>query len=161
MNVLKALFEQFISPEQKRLSELIAAKGGIKACKDDNRKLLELEKATGKGPSAPKVEGSRARREQHKDTNLSAEDLERDVLEDPDIAVEKNLKAFYRKFDMQKDQIISEVTDVIKRESDRIIQELKDATVALARERIVDKVGFFLSLRQTYNHNLPFSADNL
>ena len=136
---MKALFEQFISPEQKRLSELVAAKGGIKACKDDNRILLELEKATGKGPSAPKAEGSRARREQHKDTNLSGDDLRRDVLEDPDIAAGRNLTVFSRKFDAQKNQIVDSLTLAFKRESDRVVRELKGG----AHERIVDKVGFF------------------
>jgi hypothetical protein len=156
MNVMKALFEQFISPEQKRLSELVAAKGGIKACKDDDKILLELDKATGKGPSAPKAEGGRARREQHKDTNLSADDLRTDVLEDPGIAAGRNLTVFSRKFDAQKNQIVDELTLVFKRESDRVVRELKGGV----HERILDKVGFFLSPRQTYNHNLSFSAVN-
>jgi len=140
MDFMKALFQQLISPEHKQLSELVAAKGGAKALKDDDKVLQELEKAESKASTAPKAEVGRARREQHQDNqvmNLSIVDLRRDVLEDPNAAVEKNLIVFARKFEAQKNQIIDELTLVVKRESDRVVRELKGGV----HERILDKVG--------------------
>lgn len=139
MDVMKALFQQLVSPEQRQLSELVAKRGGVKAFKDDDTLLLELEKAAGKASlaSAPKVEVGRVRREQPKDASLTAEDLRRDVLEDPSAAAEKNLIVFSRKFEAQKNQIIDELTLVVKRESDRVVRELKGGV----HERILDRVG--------------------
>ena len=137
MNAMKALFQQLVSPEQKQLSELVAARGGLKVLKDNDKTLLELEKAADKVSGAPKTEVGRARREQPKDTTLSAYDLRRDVLEDPTVAVEKNLAVFSRKFEAQKNQIVDEPTLVVKRESDRVIQEVKGGP----HERILDRVS--------------------
>jgi hypothetical protein len=137
MEVIKALFQQLVSPEQKQLSELVDAKGGLNALKDDDKMLLELEKTAEKSSSAPKAEVGRARREQPKEANLSADDLRRDVLEDPNVAAEKNLVVFTRKFEAQKNQIVDELTLVIKRETDRVIQEVKGGP----HERILDRVS--------------------
>lgn len=134
---MKALFQQLISPEQKQLSELVAARGGLKVLKDNDKTLLELERSAEKVSSAPKAEVGRTRREQPKGTTLSADDLRRDVLEDPTVAVEKNLTVFSRKFEAQKNQIVDELTLVVKRESDRVIQEVKGGP----HERILDRVS--------------------
>ena len=134
---MKALFQQLVSPEQKQLSELVAARGGLKVLKDNDKTLLELEKTAEKVSSVPKAEVGRARGEQSKDTSLSADDLRRDVLEDPAIAVEKNLTVFSRKFEAQKNQIVDELTLVVKRESDRVIKEVKGGP----HERILDRVS--------------------
>ena len=134
---MKALFQQLVSPEQKQLSELVAARGGLKVLKDNDKTLLELERTAQKVSSAPKTEVGRARREQPKDMTLSADDLRRDVLEDPTVAVEKNLTVFSRKFEAQKNQIVDELTLVVKRESDRVIQEVKFGP----HERVLDRVS--------------------
>ena len=134
---MKALFEELSSPEQKRLSELIAVKGGIKVLKDDDNVFLELEKAEDKTASGePKVEVGRTCREHPQDADItaSAEDPRRDIFEDPNAAVEKNLIVFSRKFEAQKNQIIDELTLVVRRESDRVIQEVKGGP----HERILD-----------------------
>jgi len=134
---MKTLFQQLVSPEQKQLSELVAARGGLKVLKDNDKTLLELEKTAEKVSSVPKAEVGRARGEQSKDTSLSADDLRRDVLEDPTVAVEKNLTVFSRKFEAQKNQIVDELTLVVKRESDRVIKEVKGGP----HERILDRVS--------------------
>jgi len=134
---MKTLFQQLVSPEQKQLSELVAARGGLKVLRDNDKTLLELERTAGKVSSALKAEVGRARREQSKDTTLSADDLRRDVLEDPTVAVEKNLTVFSRKFEAQKNQIVDELTLVVKRESDRVIKEVKGGP----HERILDRVS--------------------
>ncbi|KAI9459301.1 hypothetical protein F5148DRAFT_1319736 [Russula earlei] len=179
MNVMKALFQQLVSPEQKQISDLLAAKGGMRALKDDDKVLLELEKAESKASGAPKVEVGRTRREQLKDTTLSADDsrkadeLRRDILEDPNAAAEKNLIVFSRKFEAQKNQIIDELSLVVKRESDRVVRELKGG----AHERILDKsihelwteMGwrgnvktrhFVLALRDYYLEKLASGSEN-
>ena len=150
MEVMKSLFQQLVSPEQKQLSDLVDARGGLRALKGDDKTLLELEKTAGKASNTPKAEVGRARREQPKDTTLSADDLRKDILEDPNVAVEKNLIVFSRKFEAQKNQIVDELTLVVKRESDRIIQEVKGGP----HERILDRVSGlspYLSTKHTIN----------
>jgi len=139
MNVMKVLFQELVSPEQKRLSELVVAKGRGRVLKDDDKALLELEKVAGKASGLPKAEVGHARREKpnDSDTNLAADNLRRDIFEHPNVAVERNLIVFSRKFEAQKNQLLDELTLVIKRESDRVIQEVKGGP----HERILDRVS--------------------
>ena len=136
---MKALFEQLVSPEQKQLSDLVKAKGGIKALRNDDKMLLDLEKTASKASGSASVEGHRTRQAKPGDADLGADLLREDILEEPDAAAEKNWVVFSRKFEAQKNQIIDELTLVVQRESDRVIQELKGK----AHERIRDRVGFF------------------
>ncbi|KAH9953093.1 hypothetical protein BC827DRAFT_1273837 [Russula dissimulans] len=135
MNVIEAMFQNMVSPEQRWLSELVAVKGGVKALKEDDKVLRELEKVVGKETGAPITKLGRTRREPSKDTNLSVTSLRRDIFEDPNVAVEKNLAVFSRKFQAQKNQITDKLTLVVKRESDRVIQEVKGGP----HERILDR----------------------
>ena len=136
MDVLKAMFEQLVSPEQKQLSATVAAKGGVKALRNNDKMLLELDRKVSGAPSASSAEGHRAPRSKPGDTNQNADDLRAEIFEDPDAAVEKNQTVYFRKFEAQKRQIIDELTFVVKRESDRVIQEIK----AGPHERILDRV---------------------
>ena len=133
------MFEQLISPEQKQLSATVAAKGGVKALRNNDKMLLELEKKVSGAPSAASAEGHRAPRSKPGDTSQNADDLRTEIFEDPDAAVEKNQTVYFRKFEAQKRQIIDELTFVVKRESDRVIQEIK----AGPHERILDRVRTF------------------
>jgi len=136
---MKALFEQLVSPEQKQLSDLVKAKGGIKVLQNDNKMLLDLEKTASKASGSSSVEGRRTRQAKPGE-DLEADNLREDILEEPNAAAEKNWVVFSRKFEAQKNQIIDELTLVVQRESDRVIQELKGK----AHERLRDKVSFFL-----------------
>ena len=71
------------------------------------------------------------------DANPNADDLRKDIFEDPDAATEKNRIVFFRKFEVQKRQIIDELTLVVTRESDRVIQVVKGGP----HERILDRVS--------------------
>jgi len=104
MNVMKVLFQELVSPEQKRLSELVVAEGRGKVLKDDDKALLELEKAAGKASGLPKAEVGHARREKpnDSDTNLAADNLRRDIFEHPNVAVERNLVVFSHEFEAEK-----------------------------------------------------------
>ena len=154
---MKVLFEQLVSPEQKLLSDLINAKGGINALRGKDKTLLDLEKVASKASSSPSVEGLRTRQAKPDDFNLEINKLREDILEDPNAAAEKNWVVFSRKFEAQKNQIIDELTLVVRRESDRVVEELKGK----AHERIRDRVGLSYSLLYSvYNHCLAFSSVN-
>jgi hypothetical protein len=118
--------------------DLVNAKGGVRAFRDDNKMLVDLENTVSKVPNA-KAEGGRVYREQPKDTNSATNDtsdLRNDIFEDPNSAAEKNWVVFSRKFEAQRNQIIDELTLVVQRESDRVVRELKGH----AHERIRDRV---------------------
>jgi hypothetical protein len=133
---MKVLFEQLVSPEQKQLAATVAAKGGVKTLRNNDKMLLELEKTTNKASSTPSAEGHRAAWAKPGDANPSADDLRTDIFEDPEAAVAKNQAVYFRKFEAQKRQIIDELTFVVKRESDRVIQEMKGGP----HKRILDRV---------------------
>ncbi|KAH8987639.1 hypothetical protein EDB92DRAFT_1948471 [Lactarius akahatsu] len=135
MNVMMAMFQQLVSPEQKSLAELVAAKGGAKALRNNDKMLLSLEQTASKAPSAPSSEGHRMNRSKPSDANTNADDLRKDIFEDPDAAADKNRTVFFRKFEVQKRQIIDELTLVVTRESDRVIQVVKGGP----HERILDR----------------------
>ena len=150
------MFEQLVSPEQKQLAATVAANGGVKALRNNDKMLLALEKTASKAPSASSAEGHRAAYAKTGDTNQNADDLRMEIFEDPDAAVEKNQTVFFRKFEAQKRQIIDELTLVVKRESDRVIQEIKGGP----HERIRDRVRVFLPFAKMRIHQSVFSSDN-
>jgi hypothetical protein len=139
MNVMKALFEQLVSPEQRQLSDLVTAKGGVNIVRNNDKMLLELEKTASKTSGSHSVEGHRTC--QTANADLEVDSLRVDILEDPNAAAENNWVVFSRKFEAQKNQIIDELSRVVQRESDRVVRELKGK----AHERIRDKVGFLVA----------------
>jgi hypothetical protein len=140
MDVMKTLFEQLVSPEQKLLSELVKAKGGVNVLQNNDKILLDLEKTANKASNSLSVEGHHTLQANPADADLEINNLREDILEDPNTAAENNWAVFSRKFEAQKNQIIDELSLVIQRESDRVVRELKGK----AHERIRDRVGFSL-----------------
>ena len=133
------MFEQFVSPEQKQLAATVAANGGVKALRSNDEMLLELERPASKATCAPSAEKELAPRAKPGAANSNADILRKDIFEDPDAAVARNQTVYFRKFEVQKRQIIDELTLVVKRESDRVIQEIKGGP----HERIRDRVRAF------------------
>lgn len=125
MNEMKALFQQLVSPEQRRLSELVEEKGGVKAFRGNEWAFLDLEKVVSKGPKLS-------------DVDPAVDNLRKDILEGPNAAVDKNWMVFIRKFEAQKNHIIDKLTLVVQRESDCVIREVQGS----AHERIRDRVSF-------------------
>jgi hypothetical protein len=121
--------------------DYVQANGGVTAFREDNKKLLDLEK------TSTKAGGVRARREKSKDTD---DVLKKDIFEDPDAAVDKNWDVFTRKFEAQKTQIIEEISHAVERASDRVIEELKSG----AHERILDQVRLCLPIYISYDRNV-------
>ncbi|KAI9464111.1 hypothetical protein BJY52DRAFT_887328 [Lactarius psammicola] len=174
IDALKAMFEQFVSPEQKQLAATVAANGGVKALRNNDKMLLALEKTASKAPSAPSAEVHRAPRAKASDASPNAEDLRTDIFEDPDAAVEKNQVVYFRKFEAQKRQIVDELAFVVKRESDRVIQEMKGGPHDRIRDRTIHEIWtemgwhgnvkarhFVLALRDHYLEKLAAEADGV
>ena len=138
MNVMRSLFQQLVSPEQKRLSELVAEKGGTRALRNNDKVLLDLEKSVSKSSSQDSVEGHRTRQPKLGDGDHEVDNLRNDIFEDPNTASERNWIVFARKFEAQKNQIIDKLTLVIQREGDRVIREVR----GIAHDRIRDRVSF-------------------
>ena len=136
MDIMMVMFQKLVNPEQKELSALVTANGGAKALRNNDKALLLLEETASKASSTPGAEGHRSPHANTKDTK-HAEDLKNDIFEDPGAAVEKNLTVFFRKFEAQRGQIVDELTIVVKRESDRVIQEVKGGP----HERLLDRVS--------------------
>jgi hypothetical protein len=122
------------------LLDLVNAKAGAKALRNNVKMLLDLEKTTSKASSLPSVEGYRTRQAKPGDDDLEVDNLREDILEDPNAATESNWTVFSRNFKAQQNQIIDELSFVVQRVSDRVIRELKGK----AHERIRDRVGFSL-----------------
>ncbi|KAF8259842.1 hypothetical protein EI94DRAFT_1812645 [Lactarius quietus] len=170
INVLKALFEQLVSPEQKQLAATVAANGGVKALRNNDRILLTLEKTTTNAPSVPSAEGQR----KPGDANPTADNLRTEIFEDPDVAVKKNQAVYFRKFEAQKRQIIDELTFVVRRESDRVIQEMKGGPHERIRDRTIYEIWaemgwrgsvkarhFVLALRNHYLEKLAAEVEGV
>jgi len=153
MNTMMAMFQQLVGPEQKELSALVTANGGVKALRNDDKALLLLEETASKASSISpaSAEGHRSPRTKVQDAK-HAEDLQNDIFEEPGAALEKNRTVFFRKFEAQKNQIVDELSLVMKRESDRVIQEVKGGP----HERLLDRVSLtHYSFIKTYAHNSP------
>lgn len=139
MDVIITVFQQLVSPEEKRISALVAEMGGVSALQNDDKMLLLLDETTSKASSTPNAEARRAPRSKPTDAKPDADDIKNDIFEDPNAASEKNQVVFFRKFEAQKNQILDELTHVIERENDRVIREVK----AGPHERIIDRVSGF------------------
>jgi hypothetical protein len=146
MDVMKAVFEQLASPEQKLLSNLINAKGGITVLRDNDKVLLDLEKTARKASSSPIVEGHLTNQANTANDDLEIVSLREDISEDPNAAVEKNWAIFSRKFEAQKNQIVDELLLIVQRESDRVIEELKGKAHEHIRDRVSTSIPLLTAL---------------
>ena len=130
---MKALFQQFVSPEQKRLSKQVAGMG-VDALRNNIEELRKLDKSSGQSF----VEGPRTRQAGLDDKDRDVDNFKENIFEDPNAAVKKNLEVFLRKFEDQRSEIMA-VKDAVHREGDRIVQTMQGR----AHERICDQVGFY------------------
>ncbi|KAJ6560408.1 hypothetical protein B0H19DRAFT_1147563 [Mycena capillaripes] len=136
MDMMMKMFQQFVSPEQREMARLVEQKGGLQACQENDKILKELNDLESKstpaqaqlGPQSAKSAASTAGK------TSGLEDLKDELMTDPDAAMEKNLTVFSRKFEVQKRQIIDELTKVVERQGDRVIS----AITAGPHDKIVD-----------------------
>jgi hypothetical protein len=120
------LFQKFITPEQKKLSDLIKKKGGD-AVLDDEEAMKELAAAE---TSLSPPHGA------HGTDPFDLAEFQHEIKDDPTDAIKKNAEFFNRKFDMQRRQIREDVARAVRREGDRIIS----AVTAGPHDRIVNPV---------------------
>jgi len=125
------LFQEFITPEQKKLAAMVEERGGVAALENEYamRELTEAEFAF-VAPSGSDSRHSAGR-------PFDVVELQHEIKGDPDEAIQKNAEFFSRKFDIQRRQIVEDIARAVNREGDRIIS----AVTAGPHDRIVDPVG--------------------
>lgn len=124
------LFQEFVSPEQKKLAAMVEQMNGVVAL-DSEQSMEELADAE-LALVAPLSSDSR-RGGGHPFDFVA---LQREIRANPDEAIEKNSDVFDRKFDIQRRQIVEDIERTVNREGDRIIL----AVTAGPHDRIVDPV---------------------
>jgi hypothetical protein len=137
------LFEKLNSPHEKEIMKFIESKGGAKACLADDTILKELSYVnesldpTSALSALRRDGGLSARRSQNLDYKAFYI-LRKDLREDVQEALQKNMAVFERKLDVQKKQIIQSIEGVVQREGDRIIT----AVTSGPHNRIIDPVSY-------------------
>lgn len=121
------MFQKLLTPEQKKLADLVEKKGGS-AVLDDEPAMRELSVLEASLAPASGRHGS---------GRFDLAEIQHEIKDDPTDAIEKNAEFFNRKFDMQRRQIEEDVARAVRREGDRIIT----AVTAGPHDRIVDPVG--------------------
>ncbi|KAJ7846409.1 hypothetical protein B0H14DRAFT_936649 [Mycena olivaceomarginata] len=127
MDMMMKMFAQMVSPEQKEMARLVEQRGG-QAVLDNDKALKELSDWENKSG------GSQGSGATHGGKSSDLDDLKDDLHTDPDAAMEQNMSVFTRKFEVQKRQIIDELSRVVERQGDRIIS----AVTAGPHDRIID-----------------------
>ena len=125
------LFQEFVTPEQKKLATMVEKMGGEAALENElsMRELADAEVAL----SAPS--GSESRHSKTRPYDLV--ELQQEIKGSPEEAIEQNAELFSRKFDIQRRQIVEDIERSMTRHGDRIIS----AVTAGPHDRIVDSVG--------------------
>ena len=109
------MFQKFATPEQRQLALLVEQKGGGDAIIDNEQVMRELSDAEA-SISAP---AGMERRRPAKEFDLV--EIQREIRDDPAVAIEKNAEFFDRKFDIQRKLIQVDVKRAIRHKGDRII----------------------------------------
>ncbi|KAJ6610414.1 hypothetical protein B0H10DRAFT_2060657 [Mycena sp. CBHHK59/15] len=138
MDMMMKMFQQFVTPEQREMARLVELKGGVQACQDNDKILKELSDLENISSAASQASsGSQtAKGGTNRGKTSGLEDLKDEIMTDPDVAIEKNSTAFARKFEVQKRQIVDELTKVVERQGDRVIS----AITAGPHDKIIDPI---------------------
>ena len=126
MEVMLQMFQTLLTPEQKKLADMIEKDGGNAVLDDENvmKKLVAAEASL--SPASGRLDSGR----------FDLAEIQHEIKDDPTDAIEKNAEFFNRKFDMQRRQIEEDIARTVRREGDRIIT----AVMAGPHDRIVDPV---------------------
>ncbi|KAF7297297.1 hypothetical protein MIND_00962900 [Mycena indigotica] len=171
MDMMLQMFQQMIAPEQKEMLRMVEQKGGVQACQDNDKILKELCDLEAKSSSA--INGATTTSKAGSKTGNAVEELKDDLMVDPDAAMEKNSTVFSRKFEVQKRQIVDELTKVVEREGDRVISAITagphDKLIDPDLHKIWKEMGwrgsiksrhFVMALRDYYQENSDESETN-
>ena len=126
MEVMLQMFQTLLTPEQKKLANMVEKKGGNAVLDNEGvmRELVAVE------VSLSSASG------RHSNERFDLAEIQHEITGDPTGAIEKNAESFNRKFDMQRRQIQEDIARAVRREGDRIIT----AVTAGPHDRIVDPV---------------------
>jgi len=121
------MFQKLLTPEQKKLADLVEKNGGNTVLDDEHamKALVAIEASLSPASS------------RHVTGRFDLAEIQHEIRDDPADAIEKNAEFFNRKFDMQRRQIEEDIARAVRREGDRIIS----AVTAGPHDRIVDPVG--------------------
>ena len=133
MDVMLQLFQEFVSPEQKKLAAMVEERGGKAAVCNDVESMREL---SNEEPTSAARSGSASDNRNGTSRSFNFIELKREIESDPDEAIEKNLKLFDSVCKLQTRQIEEITVRVVTQQGDRII----DAVKAGPHDRIVDQV---------------------
>ena len=130
MDAMLQLFQEFVTPEQKKLAVMVEQRGGV-AVLENEQAMRELSDAEFiiSAPSGSDNRHGGAR-------PFDVVELQHEIKSDPNEAIEKNAEFFSRKFEIQRRQIVEDIARVVNREGDRIIS----VVTAGPHDRIVDPV---------------------
>jgi hypothetical protein len=133
------LFRKLETPNEKELMKQVDARGGVKACLEDDEALKELmtisqkQDASGTRRNISEAKGVHRVKEEK---TLFAE-LKTELKEDVEVILEKNMVVFERKLAMQQEQLLAGMTTVVQREGDRVISAITSGP----HDRILDPVS--------------------
>ncbi|KAI0737618.1 hypothetical protein C8Q80DRAFT_1212220 [Daedaleopsis nitida] len=130
MDTMVEFFKTAATPEQKEIAARVQEKGGSQAVVENDRSLRELVDLYRGTDGTADISGARVRR----DVGFDVDDLRLEIREDVEVAVARNAETFARKFEMQRKIIVDELSRVVHREGDRVI----DAITAGPHDRIID-----------------------
>ena len=124
------LFQDFVTPEQKKLAVMVKERGGAAALESEQviKELADAELAL----TAPSGSDNR----HGGGHTFDFVELQHEIKDDPNDAIEKNAEFFNRKWDIQRRQIVEDIARAVNREGDRIIS----AVTGGPHDRIVDPV---------------------
>ncbi|KAJ7628556.1 hypothetical protein FB45DRAFT_40380 [Roridomyces roridus] len=131
MDIMMKMFQQLVPPEQKNIMRVVEQRGGLQACQDNDKVLKELSDLETKSSLHT---GATQATKAGSNSSSALEDLKDELLSDVESAIEKNNQVFSRKLEVQKRQIVEEMSQIIAREGDRVIS----AITAGPHDRIID-----------------------
>jgi hypothetical protein len=139
MDVMLQLFQEFATPQQKKLSAVVG-KVGKDTALGDERAMKELAGVETALTAQSGLEIDQATEEPEnrygRSRPFNFAELQEEIKSDPDKAIKNNAEFFNQKFDIQRRQIVEEITRAVNREGDRIIT----AVIAGPHNQIIDQV---------------------
>lgn len=126
------LFRDLTTSSEKKLTARVEGMGGKAAVLDDDQKMeTVVEEGYVLLDEDPESQRDRG-------VPFNYVEIRQEIKADPEEAIEKNAESFNRKFEMQKEQIVNEITRALSQETNRIISSAKAGPGP--HDRVVDQV---------------------
>ncbi|KAI0633750.1 hypothetical protein C8Q77DRAFT_1116698 [Trametes polyzona] len=132
LDKLIAIYSDLVPRDQEQLRRIVQAKGGADAVESDDSVLASLVKFKPASRIPSTDDDSSDEEVDESELQLVKEEL----FESTDVAMQKNMQTFARKFAAQQKQLMVEIEGVIRHESDRVVK----GVLAGPHERIKDPI---------------------